>query len=68
VIRGRHIALLERARVHLEAARHAAGERSPEEFLLCDLQMARQTFDEIVGRRTTDDLLARIFERFCIGK
>jgi len=64
----RHIALLRRARVHLEAARHAANEQWPEEFLLSDLQTARQSFDEMVGRRTTDDLLARIFERFCIGK
>jgi len=64
----RHVALLERARVHLDAAGRAAGEQSPEEFLLSDLQTARQAFDEIVGRRTTDDLLAHIFERFCVGK
>jgi tRNA modification GTPase len=64
----RHVALLERARVHLDTAGRAAGQQSPEEFLLSDLQLARQAFDEIVGRRTTDDLLAHIFERFCIGK
>jgi tRNA modification GTPase len=64
----RHIALLERARQHLDAARCAALAASPEEFVLADLQAARQTLDEIVGRRTTDDLLAHIFERFCIGK
>jgi tRNA modification GTPase len=64
----RHIALLERARQHLEEARSAALAASPEEFVLADLQAARQAFDEIVGRRTTDDLLAHIFERFCIGK
>ena len=64
----RHVALLDRARKNLEAARHAALESAPEEFVLSDLQSARAAFDEIVGRRTTDDLLAHIFERFCIGK
>jgi tRNA U34 5-carboxymethylaminomethyl modifying GTPase MnmE/TrmE len=32
------------------------------------LQEARGAFEEITGRRTSDDLLAHIFERFCIGK
>jgi tRNA modification GTPase len=64
----RHIALLERARDHLRRARTAAVEHTPEEFLLIDLQAARACFDEIVGARTTDDLLTHIFERFCIGK
>lgn len=66
----RHIALLERARMHLARASDAAadGERTPEEFLLTDLQHARSAFEEITGKRTTDDLLHHIFERFCIGK
>jgi tRNA modification GTPase len=64
----RHIALLESARRELAAARQAAVASMPEEFLLADLQAARQHFDEVVGRRTTDDLLVHIFERFCIGK
>jgi len=64
----RHISLLERARHHLDDGRRAALAEASEEFVLADLQAARQAFDEIVGRRTTDDLLGRIFERFCIGK
>jgi tRNA modification GTPase len=64
----RHVALLESARQDLAAAWAAADGAMPEEFLLTDLQSARQRFDEVVGRRTTDDLLAHIFERFCIGK
>jgi len=64
----RHITLLDRARASLDAAGHAALGAAPEEFVLSDLQSARAAFDEIVGRRTTDDLLAHIFERFCIGK
>jgi tRNA modification GTPase len=64
----RHIDLLRRARTALETARSAAADAAPEEFVLADLQAARQVFDEIVGRRTSDDVLAHIFERFCIGK
>ena len=66
----RHIALLENVLKHLEraAAAAAAGDETPEEFLLTDLQQARTSIEEITGRRTPDDLLQHIFERFCIGK
>src|SRR6185436_19219665 len=65
----RHIALLEECRASLEAARRAAEAGDvPEEFLLIDLQAARMRLDEVVGRRTSEDVLRHIFERFCIGK
>jgi tRNA modification GTPase len=65
----RHIALVEQCRVSLIAARDAATAANvPEEFLLTDLQAARACLDEIVGRRTSEDVLRHIFERFCIGK
>jgi tRNA modification GTPase len=65
----RHISLLERCGVSLAAARDAATTANvPEEFLLTDLQAARACLDEIVGRRTSEDVLRHIFERFCIGK
>jgi tRNA modification GTPase len=65
----RHIALLKEARAHLAAARDAArGGPPPEELLLVDLQAARRCFDEIVGTRTSEDILNLVFERFCIGK
>jgi tRNA modification GTPase len=67
----RHIALVEHARAALSRAREAAsvgGGLMPEEFVLADLQDARGAFEEIAGRRTSDDLLTHIFERFCIGK
>ena len=31
-------------------------------------QAARARFDEVVGTRTSEDVLRHIFERFCIGK
>jgi tRNA modification GTPase len=67
----RHIALVEQADRALMRARSAVldhGEALPEEFVLADLQEARGALEEITGRRTSDDLLAHIFERFCIGK
>ena len=65
----RHITLLEQCHASLETARRAAeAENVPEEFLLIDLQSARMRLDEIVGRRTSEDVLRHIFERFCIGK
>jgi tRNA modification GTPase len=65
----RHLALLEAAHTHLSRARDAASRGdTPEEFVLVDLQAARAKFDEVVGTRTSDDVLRHIFERFCIGK
>lgn len=65
----RHIALLEQARAHLAAAQQAAAAGdTPEEFVLADLQAARARLDEVVGARTSEDVLQHIFERFCIGK
>lgn len=64
----RHLALLERAHESLARGGDALAHGAPEELALADLQEARAFLDEIVGRRTTDDLLRHIFERFCIGK
>ena len=64
----RHIDLMCQALVYIERARDAAANQTPEEFLLADLQAARIRFDEIVGARSSEDVLTAIFERFCIGK
>ena len=65
----RHITLIDAARTNLVAAHEAAAAGgTPEEFVLTDLQAARAYLDEIVGVRTTDDLLEHIFANFCIGK
>ncbi|MEQ1908444.1 MAG: tRNA uridine-5-carboxymethylaminomethyl(34) synthesis GTPase MnmE [Vicinamibacterales bacterium] len=67
----RHIDLLERARSALVAAAatvDGAGVSHSEEFVLADLQEARQLLETVTGRRTSDDLLVHIFQRFCVGK
>ena len=67
----RHEALLRQAR---EAIRRAmanleeAGESASEELVLADLADARGALEEVTGKRTTEDVLRRIFEKFCIGK
>jgi tRNA modification GTPase len=67
----RHSALVQRADEALARARRAVLEERgalPEEFVLADLQEARAALEEITGRRVSEDLLAHIFSRFCIGK
>ncbi len=65
----RHVTLVEQARASLVTAEQAvAAGGTPEEFVLVDLQAARARLEEIVGARTSEDLLRHIFEKFCIGK
>jgi tRNA modification GTPase len=64
----RHIDLLGQARVALERSREAALSGMPEELIAADCAEARAALEEITGRRTPDDTLHAIFDRFCIGK
>ena len=65
----RHRDLLGASREALMAARQlAVVSGTPEELVLSELHDALDRFGEILGRRTTDDVLKHIFERFCIGK
>ena len=67
----RHDALLRQAREALHRAIDnltEAGESASEELVLADLGDARRAFEDVTGRRTTEDVLTRIFERFCMGK
>ncbi len=67
----RHVTLFEGARAAVLRARQALDTSAgtlPEEFLLADLQEALDRLQEVTGRRSSDELLRHIFERFCIGK
>ena len=67
----RHAGLVRQAHLDLVRARDAvlaAGGSMPEEFVLADLQSAREALEEVTGKRTADDVLVHIFSRFCIGK
>lgn len=64
----RHVVLLEKAKESLTRAAAALESKVSEEFPLLDLQEASAALQEITGKRTSDDLLRHIFEKFCIGK
>ena len=53
---------------HLRQAHGAVLEEEPAEVLALELRVALDELSEMVGAVYTDDLLDRIFSRFCIGK
>jgi tRNA modification GTPase len=52
----------------LSAAAAANDSGLPHELILMDLHHALQALDSLTGVTTPDDILARIFATFCIGK
>ena len=63
----RHVEALSRARAALGRAREVAG-RAPGEIVALELREALAGIAEVTGRTAGEELLDRIFERFCIGK
>ena len=59
---------VEKAMAHLRNAHHAALFDEPAELFALELRLALDQIGEMVGAIYTDDLLDRIFSRFCIGK
>jgi len=68
VANARHVALLERVEARLGEAAAQASSGEGEEIVLSTLQDAFTALDEIVGKRSSEDVLRQIFARFCIGK
>ena len=64
----RHLALVDDARASMASAERALGSGATEELVLTDVTRARQSLEEITGRRTSGAILEEIFRRFCIGK
>ena len=61
-------ARLSEALVSLRAARDAALASAGDELVAAELRAALEALGEIAGTVCTNDLLDRIFSRFCIGK
>ena len=55
------IEALDRALVTIET-------RMPEDFISMDLQEALSALGEITGDSVDDEIIDRIFTRFCLGK
>jgi len=66
--RRRHLDALGRADRHLREAQHQLLEQRAGELMAEELRQAQQCLAEITGEFTSEDLLGRIFEGFCIGK
>lgn len=66
--RARHVDALERTQLHLDAAATQLTGVRAGELAAEDLRQAQQALGEITGAFTPDDLLARVFSTFCIGK
>ena len=67
----RHAALLAEVGAALDTVLNDLSDRScvpPEEVVVQGLTSVRALLEEISGARTPEDVLAHIFERFCIGK
>ena len=66
--RSRHVKLFDQGLRFLEAAMFKLRSGSDIELAAEDLRLARSSFDEVVGVKTSDSLLGDIFSDFCIGK
>ncbi len=64
----RHKLSLERALDGIERSRAALDNGLPRELVATDLRSSIESLGEITGETTTEDILDRIFENFCIGK
>lgn len=64
----RHREALVLARQALDRFESAVAQNHSVEFLAVELREALQALGQITGETTADDILERIFSRFCIGK
>jgi tRNA modification GTPase len=64
----RHLEHAQRALDAIDRAEAGLESGATEELALAELATARQSLEALTGRRTADDLLERIFSRFCVGK
>jgi tRNA modification GTPase len=64
----RHKNSLSRGQEVLGIAIDALTRGDPPELIAINLQEARESFEEVVGIVTSEDVLERIFSDFCIGK
>jgi tRNA modification GTPase len=66
--RRRHLDAIGRAQHHIARGQRCLQDRRAGELVAEELRLAQQALSEITGEFTPEDLLARIFSSFCIGK
>lgn len=68
ITNSRHKNLLNEAQEALRKANESVLANESAEFIACNFKTAQDALGQITGEVTTDDILDRIFYRFCIGK
>jgi len=68
ITNARHAACLENTLASLDDAVKTIDSHCPIDLLTIDIRAALSSLGEIVGETVTDDILHKIFEKFCIGK
>ena len=68
IINSRHKSILKKTRNLLDGAEKAMRAEVSEEFPSYDLKTAYDLMGEIIGETTGDDILSKVFSKFCIGK
>ena len=68
ITNARHLACLQEAKKSLEMVRQSIEEGMPEDFFTIDLMEAYTQLGYILGEEVDEDLVNRIFEKFCMGK
>lgn len=64
----RHAEAIGRALEYLDAALHAMSEGATPDIVLTESEGAMAAIGELDGRTVREDVTARIFSRFCVGK
>ncbi|NLF24133.1 MAG: tRNA uridine-5-carboxymethylaminomethyl(34) synthesis GTPase MnmE, partial [Deltaproteobacteria bacterium] len=64
----RHRDCLVRALAAVRRATQTVHQKLPEEITALELRSALNAMNELIGATTNEDILGRIFSRFCIGK
>ena len=68
IVNARHKNILKQIRNMMQKALEAMENNLSEEFPSSDLRIAYDLIGEITGETARDDILDRVFSRFCIGK
>jgi len=64
----RHKRLLEESSLALKDAIDMTSMRQPLEFIEIDVNNCYELLGEIIGETASDDIIEKVFERFCLGK
>ena len=64
----RHFHCLQRALTALNSAHTGILQNIPAELVAAEIRSSLGALDEIIGRTEVEDILGRIFSKFCVGK